>query len=181
MEFWDFDENKNYVTIKYKNINFKVLKEKNRLEAVKLLYLIKIIIDALAQEVQKTYKLLKQPLKNMAIVFLSIHPEYYFVQEMQKGQIFEGLNKPKNVHTNYYLPSVGKDGNLKAEYRAIFFQLRNNKNNLKNINELIPLIIHEIAHTGCNHVRWRDDDHGKDFILFENFLYFCWSSILQKK
>ena len=25
------------------------------------------------------------------------------------------------------------------------------------------LVIHETAHTMCNHIRWRDNDHGKDF------------------
>ena len=180
MEFWDFDENKNYVILKYKNYSFKVLNKKNKNQAVNLLYIIQQIINAIAEEVENNYKFLKPPLKDMATIFLCIHPNYYFVHEMQKDQIFEGLNKPKNVRINSYLPAVGKDGLLKAEYRSIFFKLRDDKNNLKTINELLPLVIHEIAHTGCNHVRWRDDDHGADFKLFEKFLYFCWSSILDK-
>ena len=177
MEFWDFDEDINFTLVRYKNIQFKVLNAPNKKTAAKLLYQTSIFINTLSYLVRANLNNVKSPLKEMSIVFLSIHPDYYDLQEMQTGTQFEGLNKPKNIHYNKYLPSVGKDKLLKANYRRVFLKLRYSNGKLKDFNDLIPLIIHEIAHTGCNHVRWRDDDHGMDFQLFEIYLYYLSSSI----
>ena len=38
----------------------------------------------------------------------------------------------------------------------------------KNINDLKPLIAHELTHTAMNHVRWRDDDHDSEFNYYYN-------------
>ena len=35
----------------------------------------------------------------------------------------------------------------------------------------LELFVHELAHTGANHVRWRPDDHKKDFKSFEKLLW----------
>lgn len=178
MEFWDFDEDINYKLVLYKNELFKVLDLPNSIIAAKRLYQSQYFINKLASLVLLNLNNVNFKLKNMCIIFLSIHPDYYFVQEMQLGSQFEGLNKPREVHINNYLPSVGKDKKLKANYRAIFLRLRDNNNKIKSFSELIPLIIHEVSHTGCNHVKWRDDDHGKDFQLFEKYLYNLLSSAI---
>lgn len=172
MEFWDFDENDNYIRENYKGESFKVLARcDNTTLAAKRLYESKILIDMIAAKIRENLPTLNGRLKNMCIVFLSIHPDYYFLQEMQIGTQFEGLNKPREVRINKYLPSVGPDKQLKASYRGVFLQLRKrDTGTVKSFQELVHLIIHEIAHTGCNHVRWRDDDHGEDFILFESYL-----------
>ena len=39
-----------------------------------------------------------------------------------------------------------------------------NKNGkLKKIENILPLLSHELTHTALNHVKWRDDDHGRPF------------------
>jgi hypothetical protein len=178
MTFWDFDENKNYKIIKYNNNLFKVLRLQHSKLVAKRLYQAKFLINILANLVYNNLNKVNNCLRNMSIIFLSIHPYYYYVQEMQLDTQFEGLNKPKAVKNNYILPVVGKDSILKASYRVIFLKIRDS-HRIKTFAELIPLILHEVAHTGCNHVRWRDDDHGEDFQLFEEYLYFLLHSILQ--
>jgi hypothetical protein len=175
MDFWDFNETDNYVDVSYKNINYRVLNKRNKKLAAQRLYEIETFINLMAELVRNNMYLTHGILTDMCQVFLSIHPHYYRVQEMQIGTMFDGMNKPKEVKLNKYLPKVGADGKLKASYRVIFFQLRHPDDKIKKFNELFRLVMHEIAHTGCNHVRWRDDDHGDDFKLFETYLYYLWS------
>ena len=94
--------------------------------------------------------------------FLDIHPDNYYLSEMQLNTDFDGLNKPRNIHLTSK-QVVGKDGKLRAKYRHIFIILRNNTGKFNNFNDTLHLLIHELAHTMCNHVKWRDDDHGADF------------------
>jgi hypothetical protein len=61
-------------------------------------------------------------------------------------------------------PPVGPDQNMRCGYRDIFL-----KRNAKG-PELRELIIHELSHTGANHNRWRDDDHGEDFQKVYNLI-----------
>ena len=170
-EWWDFDENKNYTTVKYKNKAYKVLNLPGKKLVAKRLYYIENFIYSLSNLIYKNLNKVSCSIKNKCIVFLSIHPYYYYLQEMQTNTGFLGLNKPKNIHLNQYLPSVGKDKLLKATHRGIFLQIRDSNSRVKNISDLLPLVIHEISHTGCNHVRWRDNDHGDDFYEFETFIY----------
>jgi hypothetical protein len=176
MSIWDFDEKKNFTTVLYKGLSFKVLNFPNKNIVAKRLYQAKVFIHELCIKVYKNLNRIDSPLREMSIVFLSIHPDYYLLQEMQTGTQFEGMNKPKNVRPNQYLPSVGRDKKLKAEYRIVFLNLIKPDGKVKSFKELIPLIMHEIAHTGCNHVTWKDDNHGLDFQLFEAYLYYLLSS-----
>lgn len=172
MNTWDFDEKKNYTTVVYKGLPFKVLNFPNKMIVARRLYQAKVFIHNLCIKVYKNLTVVSSPLREMSIVFLSIHPDYYLLQEIQLDTGFEGMNKPKNVHRNKYLPSLGRDKKLKAEYRIVFLNLIKPNGKVKSFKELIPLIIHEIAHTGCNHVTWKDDNHGQDFHLFESYLYY---------
>lgn len=172
MNFWDFDEDINFKIVKYKNSNFKVLNLNNANIAAQRLYEISFFINYISSKVAKYLPYMNHKLKTMSNVFLSIHPDNYYLQEMQLNTDFLGLNKPKEVYYDPYVTPVGKDTKYRARYRGIFLTLRNTDNRVKKFDELIPLVLHEIAHTGCNHVKWRDDDHGPDFSLFENYLYF---------
>lgn len=176
MSNWDFDEEKNFTTVLYKGLPFKVLDFSNKKIIAKRLYQTRVFIHKLCRKVYKNLSKVDSPLREMSIVFLSIHPDYYLLQEMQIGTQFEGMNKPKYVHHNQYLPSVGSDKTLKAQYRVVFLNLIKPDGKVKSFKELIPLIMHEIAHTGCNHVTWKDDNHGPDFQLFEKYLYYLLSS-----
>ena len=80
---------------------------------------------------------------------------------MQLGTIFNGLNKPRSLYVSKKSP-IGKDKNLRANHRHVFITLRNN-GTFNDEKTIMNLVIHEIAHTMCNHVTWREDDHGKDF------------------
>ena len=100
--------------------------------------------------------------------FLLIHPENYLLSEMQLGTQFDGLNKPKKLYKSNN--KLGKDQYLRAEYRDVFLRLRNNNGQFRSNKSIIDLVIHEITHTMCNHVTWRDDNHHDDFKHCENLL-----------
>ena len=162
-EFWDFNENINYTTIKINNKNYKVINKFNNFYTAALildyihkyiLFICKYFIDNYDTYSKSDQKLIK--------CFLDIHPNNYLLSEMQLNTPFYGLNKPRNI---YYSNKdiIGKDGKLRAQYRNIFITLRNNDGKFKSIKTIIKLVIHEISHTMCNHVTWRDDNHGEDF------------------
>ena len=44
---------------------------------------------------------------------------------------------------------------------------------------IMDLVIHELAHTMCNHVRWRDDDHGRDFQRAEKILKEAYTRVIR--
>lgn len=124
-------------------------------------------------------------------LFLEIHDEYYYnpdelphnffariknngktsrylLSEIPHGTPFDGINKPRLRYNQYDLPKIGKDGTGRALYRHIFLNLN------KKYDDLIKLLIHELAHTMANHIRWRRDDHGIDFITCENIIKSHW-------
>lgn len=155
MTLWDFNEDKNYT-----NVNgYKVLKYPDAEKAAQLLENINTLILSTFISIELNEK------RTPEINLLLSTP--FYLQEMQLPEdqgdiIFDGLNKPKEVkYTNFQ--GIGKDGKLRAKYRLIFLNLRDSNNRLKNITKLKKLIAHELAHTALNHVRWRDDDHGKEF------------------
>lgn len=156
-EFWDFNENVNYSLINgYKVLNVYP----DTSEAAKLLTDLKFItyrsfmsIYSSENKTPEIELLLKTPFK---------------LQEMQledfQGEVlFEGLNKPKGIQTKRTAKIIGKDGKLRAKYRLIFLTIRNKNGQLKKIKNILPLLSHELAHTALNHVKWRDDDHGRRF------------------
>ena len=114
----------------------------------------------------------------------------YKVGEMHPLTPFFGLNKPKYVrHGGRSATPIGADGKLRATSRYIFLTVRRPKRRLSKFGisdyyETFPrqnfefisakqynnLVIHELAHTCANHVMFRNDDHGPDFQMYENFL-----------
>ena len=168
-EFWDFDESDNYIQIVYNNNNYKVLKRhKDYKTVVQILNEIRTIILKICQylEVNKyAYSEIEQQRINC---FLLIHPNSYLLSEMQLGTQFDGLNKPKKLYKSNH--PIGEDEYLRAEYRDVFLRLRNQNGRFRTRKSIIDLVIHEITHTMCNHVTWRDDNHGKDFTDSENLL-----------
>lgn len=156
-EFWDFNENVNFSIIKgYKVLNVYP----DTRDAAKLLNDLKFITYRSFMSIHATENLTPE------LELLLKTP--FRLQEMQlenfQGNVtFEGLNKPKGVHIKKTAMHLGKDGKLRATYRVIFLTIRNKSGKLKKIENILPLLSHELAHTALNHVRWRDDDHGKDF------------------
>lgn len=94
----------------------------------------------------------------------------YLLSEMKPNTGFDGLNKPREL-VETQEPPIGKDGRLRASWKDIFLTI--NPYSPEISSKEMDLFIHELAHTGCNHITWRDDDHGQDFKNFENILWDC--------
>ncbi len=180
---WDFDETKIpiYIIDKYP---YKAFSEKN---AIKLKNIRDRITD-LCINIEKDRKKWENGKYSKNIeLFLSIHEEryhtllpepfyyislnglptsLYLISEMPKGTVYDGLDKPKGVHYVENAEPIGKDGKLRCLYRDIFLNL--------STKGLTELIIHELAHTMANHVRYRHDDHHKDFKDCENIIRKYW-------
>jgi hypothetical protein len=101
-------------------------------------------------------------LKNTPHIFLEIAPNTGFL----------GVNYPLGVQ-NTNLEPFGTDGNERAIGRTVFLTI-----DPKYISEqkLENLIIHELSHTLANHVKYRTDDHGKDFIAAEKLFKKIWTT-----
>lgn len=171
---WDFDETKLYDNIKFNNHEYKILKSTtNKNKVLYIFSLLRLFTDKICVYMNKNKHKFPKLSKNIDI-FLKIHMKNngknYIIGQIPNNMGFYGLNKPKKRYISKE-PNVGKDKNLRCKRRHIFLSMMSNE------KELIDLYIHEISHTGCNHLRWREDDHGKDFKDFENFIQFCASKI----
>ena len=177
-EFWDFDEHKNYKTININGNNFKVIyKYRNYYDAAIILNEIHKIIVEICLYFKINYSNYSDNDKILIDCFIDIHPTRYLLSEMQLKTDFYGLNKPKSLYISTK-PSIGKDKKWRASYRHVFITLRDSNGNFNNMNTIMKLVIHEISHTMCNHVTWRDDDHGKDFVHAEKLITDAYKKII---
>ena len=176
-EFWDFDENVNYTTVNIQGKNYKVInKFPDYYSAALILNHIHNIIIQICIYLKINYYKYSKNDQIIIDCFCHIHPNNYLLSEMQLGTNFYGLNKPKNLYNSNKSP-IGKDKTLRASYRHVFLTLRNNNGKFNDKEKIMKLVIHEIAHTMCNHVTWRDDDHGKDFKHAEKLINDAYSNI----
>lgn len=168
-EFWDFNEKINYNVVNLYNNRYKVLNRYNDFNnAALLLDKIRNFIDFISEYLYvNKYRYSNLEQKHIDC-FLLIHPNKYLLSEMQLNTEFDGLNKPKKLYKSN--TKLGPDNYLRASYRDIFLRLRKNNGEFKNMNSIRNLVIHEIAHTMCNHVTWRDDNHHWDFEMCEDIL-----------
>lgn len=96
------------------------------------------------------------------------------IQEIPPNRTFNGLNKPK-----YIVKLVEPDGlefrdkediNIRAGLRHILLTIQD-KGNLDSWKNIKSLLLHELAHTMCNHVTYREEgNHMSDFKMYEGFL-----------
>lgn len=116
------------------------------------------------------YNVMQDKLEHAKIILI-ITP--HTVGEMPINEKFEGLNKPKNI-VKLSRPDglqFKQDSDLRASNRHILLTLRDLNGNLKKEKDIKKLIIHELAHTMCNHVTFRDKgNHLDDFKRNEKFL-----------
>tara|TARA_Y100000389_G_C17467214_1_gene526747 strand:+ start:680 stop:1231 length:552 start_codon:yes stop_codon:yes gene_type:complete len=169
---WDFNETKNYTSVN----NYKVIISPLAESAAVLLE----ILDTLVRELQYKIKVTKVNMYDRYLDLLSKTP--HILQEMQlhKDQgsiIFNGLNKPKGVHSTRDIP-IGNDKRLRATYRKVFLTLKHRNGRLKNVNEMKSLLAHELTHTALNHVTWKDDNHSKLFKEYNKIILSIINSIL---
>jgi hypothetical protein len=177
-EFWDFDENMNYKTVSIHGNNYKVLNNyHDYYTAAFTLDLIHKIITLICKYFQVNFYKYSKTDQLYISCFLDIHPNKYLLSEMQLGTMFNGLNKPRDLYLSNK-PSLGKDGKYRAKFRHVFLTLRNSNGKFNDFDTIMDLVIHEIAHTMCNHIRWRDDDHGKDFKHAEKLIKNAYKKVI---
>jgi len=190
---WDFNEKKGYTTIYIEDYPYKVIKKGSREDQEEIaskLYIVRQLINDLSDCISRHRNEFPKNMQNMIDIFLDIHQEKKFERDVDLPPIFKkrekstypthsnfllsqipsstgfmGLNKPKNRYLTDQ-PNVGPDKNIRAEYRDIFLNI----NKDTKYDYIISLLIHELSHTMANHVRWRPDDHGKDFTSCEKLL-----------
>lgn len=192
-EFWDLDENKNFISIRspIDDLHYKVysesqkqtLTDKNtaktlsrvRREINKLVYFlytnpeiwqekypeIKLLIDIhlpclYKLNIDKDYKFdanfnifLNTNCANKLVNIMEMSPNPY-------GLI--GLNKPKRVNKNGV-----------ATKRSLHLTIRD-KNGIIDFDDIMKLVLHEIAHTACNDVKWKKNNHLYPFYKYYSFL-----------
>lgn len=93
--------------------------------------------------------------------------------EISPNTGFFGVNYPFGVSETSGEP-LGVDRSLRAKKRVIYLTVRQSPNSFRSHIWLENLVIHELAHTVANHVRYRPDDHGKDFANAEELVKYLW-------
>ncbi len=169
---WDINDK----SLDQYTVNGYVYKVKNIASLEKLLWT-RREIDKLCQAIEADINgpnknnLSKSNFINQIVLFLEIHgngrvvPKKYFylLDEIPDGTLFLGLNCPRARFLSSDV-SIGPDKNLRASYKEVYLTTTLSPKKYK------ELVLHELAHTGCNHVRWRDDDHKADFNEFYRYL-----------
>lgn len=101
----------------------------------------------------------------------------------QSGKLFEyqemtpnpdgiiGLNKPK-VIKKIRIIKEGKPINYEiADKRKIFLTIRNQKTGKVNdYSKILDLALHELTHTTCNDVRWKEDNHKPPYQSYHTLM-----------
>ena len=82
-----------------------------------------------------------------------------------------GLNKPKIIK-KIPLINYGKNKDYKiADKRAIFLTIRNKRTgNVNDYNKILDLAIHELTHTTCNDVEWKEDNHRPPYQSYHTLM-----------
>jgi hypothetical protein len=171
--FWDIEEDKGYLLQSYNNKNYKILENNTKVTPLKRLKLLDFF--------NSTTLALQAFLRHHGshLIDLSFSDRIWYpgirifcatphqFQEIN-GNAFYGLNKPKEVHDlgTSTLP-FGKDGTLRAKWRNVMINLTEYRYG----QPLSDLYVHEIAHTFCNHVTYRENDHNEDFEFYETFIH----------
>jgi hypothetical protein len=168
---WDFDETSGYNVIDIDGYPYKVLsdlKPKYQKRIAEKLHCLRLLTNEIADNIGDfawgpgidIFEYIHRPGKDGT--------SNYLLSGIKTDTGFEGLNKPKGrIRTEDV--NVGPDKNLRARWRDIFLLL-NYRNPMISKDEL-DLYVHELAHTGANHVTFRPDDHNLDFTSFEDLIW----------
>jgi len=102
----------------------------------------------------------------------NVQPKLFEYQEMTPNKLgIIGLNKPKNIVT---MP-VEIDGKIinyeLADKRKILLTMRNQRTGKVNeYRSVLDLAIHELTHTTCNDVRWKEDNHKPPYQSYHTLM-----------
>lgn len=95
----------------------------------------------------------------------------HVIQEITPNTQFEGINKPKDVVHVKNMQGFKRDNTLRAGSRHIMLTISTEKGNPRSWNFVKKLLLHELAHTMCNHITYRtDENHEDDFYWCEDFI-----------
>ena len=93
-------------------------------------------------------------------------------QEMTPNDLgILGLNKPKKIITSQF-EMDGKIVNYPmAERRSIFLTMRNQRTQrLNDYQRILDLAIHELTHTTCNDIKWKEDNHTPPYQSYHTLM-----------
>jgi hypothetical protein len=110
---------------------------------------------------------------NTTSSFGSSSKNYFVYQEMTPNtDNIIGLNKPKE--TKFITVDLGNNKKMKYEIgkkRKIFLTLRNQRTGqLRNYSDILDLAIHELTHTTCNDIKWKEDNHKDPYPLYHRMM-----------
>lgn len=165
-KLWDIPEDKNTCVIDIGDKMFIVNNthnKNNNIKACQVLYLMYNYIYKLKQLCKEYLDSNPNSKHKSALGIFIITP--HTIQEITFDCGFHGLNKPKGIiKYNKDNFMFNKDNDLRAERRHILFEIRTKNGKFKNLKFIKDLLIHEVSHTLCNHIRYRDEgNHEKDF------------------
>lgn len=159
---WDIGEHEGYKHTRVPGINveYKVWSS-GRVEIVASLL---FMIDEFIQTIQN-----QLPDTNPECHVLIHTP--HTVQECRHKD-FHGINKPKGIIQLHKVePLFKRDNQYRATNRHIMLTLRTKSGDLKAWSSLKKLLLHELSHTMCNHITYREEEnHEEDFDNCQGFL-----------
>lgn len=168
---WDIEEDDGFKFINGYKINVK-FSEKNADKAAKMLY----FIDRYIQALQKCCESVDHPHCKLFATTQHILQEISYDNQLTKygtsGQKFEGINKPKGIEI---FNNPWFRDQYKCSWRLVMLALRKkNSKQLRAWGPMKKLLLHELAHTMCNHILYYDkENHEDDFDRAEAFLKDC--------
>lgn len=166
---WDVEEKRNFNCIKShygpSYLVYNLHSHESQQEAADMLF----IIDRYIQEIQRVCRNNDSPFCHI------LGTTKHTVQEMniEHNKGFEGINKPKDL---IKLPPpvpqyFRKDNEYRPSRRHVMLTIRTKTGRIRDFKTIRKLLLHELAHTMCNHCLYRDDgNHESDFKKCESFL-----------
>lgn len=171
---WDIEENRGFQwKVLNNNRKYKVFvnhrSNKNVEKVASLLYRIEQYVDHLKYYLKQYLNYNNQYIAHQNVFIDTPH----IFQEIGSGTLYEGINKPKNIIQLQQFPKLfSKDNQYRAGYRLVMLSLRTKSGNLRTWNKIKRLLLHELAHTMCNHITYREEgNHEKDFDDCESILH----------
>ena len=190
-EFWDYDENYGFTKIKspdglyYKVLNYGTIEDK--IDVATILSNIRKDINKLLIYLCKNPQLWSSKPIGWGIVHtFDIHiPGWDKIPDLNKitlnsfDEMFNyqemptnydgiiGLNKPKKIIT---IKSKFGDFEI-AGKRSIFLTIRNQiTGKINDYGKILDLAIHELTHTACNDIRWKEDNHTPPYRSYHTLI-----------
>ena len=110
---------------------------------------------------------------NTSFGLINKQPKLFEYQEMTPNDLgILGLNKPKKIVTLSVELENGKKMDYEvAEKRKILLTIRNQRTGkLNGYSTILDLALHELTHTTCNDVRWKQDNHRPPYQSYHTLI-----------